>query len=147
MLDNQRFCTECGTDMSDVINKNASNAQQHNTSQIDYGCTPNINNVPEYRVTPNNYTPQNIAPQTSEKGSGMAVTSLIMGIVSIIACFYGIIPSVLGVIFGCVSKSQGSKSAMATAGIVCSAIGATLFVLIWLFYFSYDSYYSYYSFY
>lgn len=132
MLDNQRFCTECGTDMSDVINKKQ---QQNNPLKTNFSYT----STPEYRVTPNNYIQKTIPQEKSEKGTSLAVASFVLGIISIIAFSYGIFSAILGVIFGCVSKSQGCKSSMATAGIVCSAIGASMSVLILLFYFaSYD---------
>lgn len=61
-------------------------------------------------------------------GKGMAIAALVLGIVSFF-CF-PIITGVLGIIFGGVAKSKGYTGGMATAGIVCGAIGLALWILM-----------------
>ena len=58
-------------------------------------------------------------------GHGMAVTSMIMGILSLVFwhCYIGyIIFAPLGIIFAVVAKKQGSTSGMATVGLITSIV-------------------------
>lgn len=121
MPDNQRFCTECGTEMLSSIN--------NTYNQPRYNCTLATNSMPEYKVAPNNYNSNCKNTQLDEKGLGMATASFVLGLVSIVTLGFGIVPATLGTFFGCVAKSQGSKGAMVTAGLICSAVGAILSVI------------------
>lgn len=68
---------------------------------------------------------------------GMAVTSMVLGIVGVFTFFfYGLIP-ILAIVFGGVSMSQSKKanakaSGMAIAGLVLGIIFTALFVLFLL---------------
>lgn len=60
-----------------------------------------------------------------ESGKNFAVASLVLGIVSFFCC--GTICSILGIIFGVISKQrQKENNGMATAGIVLSIIALVL---------------------
>lgn len=60
-----------------------------------------------------------------ESGKNFAIASLILGIVSFFCC--GTICSILGIIFGIISKQrQKENNGMATAGIVLSIIALVL---------------------
>lgn len=122
ILDNQRFCTECGTAISNF----GSTAVQQ---PINYNYIPNFNNTSEYRATPSGFVSAETRFKTPKVGQELAITSFIMGLLSILIFYWGIFPAVLGTFFGCVSKSQGSKSAFTTAGIICSAVGAVFSVI------------------
>ncbi len=68
------------------------------------------------------------ATSTSNVGKGLAIASLVLGIVSFF-CF-PLVTGLLGIIFGGVAKSKGFRGGMATAGIVCGVIGLALWVLM-----------------
>lgn len=83
-----------------------------------------------------NYQPQPPPPPSDGK-RGMAIASMVTGIVSIVmslivscALFLGLPCSVIAVILGCVSLKSSGRG-MAIAGIVCGAIGALILVM-WL---------------
>lgn len=62
-------------------------------------------------------------------GKGLAVASLVMGILALVNMFLmvpGIIFGVLGIIFAAVSRKQGNTGGMAIAGLVMSIIGLVL---------------------
>ena len=84
--------------------------------------------------------PQNMVPegytqpkQEAEKtpGLGLAIASMICGILSLLCLWY--ICGSLGIIFGAVAKNKGSRSGMATAGIVCGILGIALNVILIIF--------------
>ncbi len=78
-----------------------------------------------------NYNVTNEAPQ----GKGMAVASMILGIVSIVlSCIWYIsVPAaIVGLILGIMHNKKNAKNGMATAGIVCSVIGLILMVIMLL---------------
>ena len=62
-------------------------------------------------------------------GKGLAVASLVMGILALVNMFWmipGILFGILGIIFAAVAKKQGNTSGMGTAGLVMSIIGLVL---------------------
>lgn len=79
-----------------------------------------------------------VTNQLPEKNNNIAITSLVLGIVSIIFCWavvYPIITRIIGVIAGCVSlmkKRDGSN--MAIAGIVLSIVGLLIGMLFLILY-------------
>ncbi len=104
-----QFCANCGTSLA------APTETAPNYEQI-----PNVQNV--YQEPYNQYIPN------ADAGKGFAIASLVLGLVSFL-CF-PIITGVLGIIFGSVAKKKGSRSGMATAGIVCGIIGLVLWVIM-----------------
>lgn len=72
-----------------------------------------------------------------EGGKGLAIASMVLGIVSIImlCCTYWIsIPcAIVGLVLGIVNNKKNGKNGMATAGIVCSIISIVLAVLLIVF--------------
>lgn len=70
-------------------------------------------------------------PQTPQ---GFAIASLVLGIISIIfcCCGLGILCGIVGIILGCVQDKDayGKKPTMAVVGIVLSAIGLVLSILM-----------------
>ena len=70
-----------------------------------------------------------------KKTNGYGITSMILGIIGLItAClFFGIIPCIIGMIFGIVGLFQKGKSKIsAVVGISCSSIGIMIFLIILL---------------
>lgn len=64
-----------------------------------------------------------------EKGKGMAIASLITGILGLTLCSGWGIPNILAIIFAIVAKKKGSKSGMATAGLILGIIGVVLTII------------------
>ena len=96
------------------------------------GFGPNAYGPPGY--PPPYYGP----PMIARKTNGMAVTGMVLGIVSLVlfwAWFLGPVLAVLGVIFSSVGISQCNREqqegkGMAIAGLVCSLISAAFWVLL-----------------
>ena len=76
--------------------------------------------------------------EISEKNNGFAVASLVLGIVSVVFCFFGtwaIIGLATGIV-GIVLAVKGQKSpkkGLATAGLVLSIIGVALCGIMFIF--------------
>lgn len=68
-------------------------------------------------------------PQGSGDGHGLAVASLVLGIVSIVFWFFGagsivgLISGVIGLVCASSAKKRGTEGGIQTAGFVCSLIG------------------------
>jgi len=62
-------------------------------------------------------------------GRGLAVASLVMGILALVNMFWmipGIIFGILGIIFAAVARKKGNRSGMCIAGLIMSIIGLVL---------------------
>lgn len=71
------------------------------------------------------------APETVS--DGLAIASMVLGIISILACvwFYIAIPcAIVGLVLGCVYRVKGGRNGMSVAGIACSGSGLALALLI-----------------
>ncbi len=103
------------------------------------------NSVEEQRVqTTNNYQDYTTNVQTQytsynqpapKQTNVLAIVSLVFGILSILCCcsaFIGSILGIVGVICGILAQKQ-SKSGMAIAGIICSALGIVLGIAMTIF--------------
>ncbi|HEY7597054.1 MAG TPA: DUF4190 domain-containing protein [Actinophytocola sp.] len=86
------------------------------------------------------YQPQPQPAYPAQPANGMAVTSLVLGIVGLVFSFIPIIGviawplTILGVIFGGVGLSKanqvpGAPKGMAVAGLVCSIVGLVICVI------------------
>ena len=77
--------------------------------------------------------PQQNYDQPASSGKGMAIASMVLGIISIPAiCFWivGLPCAIVGLILGILYNKKNEHSPMATAGIVCSIITIALLVLV-----------------
>ena len=75
--------------------------------------------------------------QPASSGKGMAIASMVLGIVSIPGiCFWivGLPCAIVGLILGILYNKKNEHSPMATAGIVCSIIAIALLVLVLILY-------------
>ncbi|MBQ2800167.1 MAG: DUF4190 domain-containing protein [Lachnospiraceae bacterium] len=85
-----------------------------------------------------NYTPQPEQPQ-KDPGHGLAIASLVLGILSILSCcctYLAIILGVVGIVLAIISKSKslaGKMETMATVGMILSILGVVIAVgmIIW----------------
>ena len=113
--DDAKFCNVCGAALE------APAAPQQ----------PQPTPAPEYA----NAAPA--APAVAEDpGKGMAIAALVCGIISIVCGCCAPIPNILAIVFGLVAKSKGSKSPMATVGIVLGIISIVLGIISFIISFS-----------
>lgn len=112
------FCRNCGTQMAD----GTMFCPTCGATQV--AQAPVQPQQPAYGYAP--------VPQADpQPAKGLAVASLVLGIVSLI--MFAVIAGPLGIIFGGLAKSKGNRSGMATAGIVCGIIGVAGWLLIQIF--------------
>lgn len=117
--DNEKFCSSCGQ----KVEEGAFSTQEPNNEQS------NMRNE-DMNYNQNMYQPQ-IQPT-----SGLAVASLVLGIVGIFLSWITLmIPSILGIIFGAVAIKQCNEKGlngrgMAIGGLVCSIIIVAIFVIM-----------------
>lgn len=95
-----------------------------NNQQNNQNFTAQQNNVqPAYNAVPPTYVPV----QAANPNNGMAIASLICGIVGILSCCccgIGFILGIVGLILAIVSKGKngGKMSGLAIAGLICSIV-------------------------
>ncbi len=79
-----------------------------------------------------NFTPEN------EPGKGLAIASLVLGILSVVLWFFGVtsvgslVLGIVGLILASIAKSQGNRSGMRTAGFILSLIGVIVGAIIFI---------------
>ncbi len=113
-VDEAAFCVSCG----EPLNQTQQQPEQPSAAQQ----TANV----YYQPAPQQ--PQQPGQTQPKPGQGMAVASMVLGIVSLFCA--AIITGILAIIFGGVAKSKGNKSGMATAGIVLGIIGIVLYIIL-----------------
>lgn len=113
--ENARFCDECGEALSNVPTVNAEA----------------VPIAPMTSKTNRNTSFQTTKTNISHSSKALGVIALIFGIVSIVTlgCFY--IPEIVAIICGVLSKdSNGKRTELGKAGLICGIIGAVLLGLI-----------------
>lgn len=75
-------------------------------------------------------------PSNGPESKGMAIASMVLGIVSIVCCWMwyvclpcGIIGLVLSILF---KRNNGEAIGMSKAGMLCSIIGIALCIVVWV---------------
>ena len=131
--DGSNFCNNCGTPLESTPNQSTPWSTDYQSQQSPWAQNYQTQQSPWTQ----NYQSQPTA--TSKPGQGFAIAALVCGICSFF--IFGIILGVLGIVFGIVAIKQGSKSGMATAGIVCGAIGLILYILLLIFAFQFFRFY------
>ena len=89
------------------------------------------------QYTGNVYT-EPVVENNSDSTPGLAIASLVMGILSIVlscCCGSGIIFGIPGLIMSIVAGKQ-NKSGVGTAGLVCSIIGIVFSCIVLIYYFA-----------
>lgn len=117
------FCRNCGYNMVEVQEAVQPEITAQQEPVVEQTYQPEA--APE-NVIPTGYT-QNPEP-VKQPGMGLAIAGMICGILSFLCLWY--ITGPLGIVFGIIAKSKGCKSGMATAGIVCGAIGTVLSLVL-----------------
>lgn len=139
--DSALFCTVCGASLQQAQPTPVAEEQPIQPAQPVYEQQPTQPTQPVYEqqpaqtVQPAYQQPTQPVygqqPGTPVPGKGLAVASLVLGIVSFF-CF-AIITGILAIVFGAVAKNKGFKGGMATAGIVCGVIGVALWLVMMIF--------------
>ncbi len=117
--ENEKFCSSCGQ----KIENGEFSTQEPNNEQ------------PNMEAESTNYN-QNIYQPQIQPTSGLAVASLVLGIVGIFLSWITLmIPSILGIVFGAVAIKQCNDKGlngrgMAIGGLVCSIIIVAIFVIM-----------------
>lgn len=125
----------------EIMDENFNN-QQNNQQNNQYNQQNDQYNQPQYNQQqynqPNNYNNyNNYAPnqyqQPQDNSKGLAIASLVLGIVSFFPCC-GSVCSIVSIVLGVLSrKKKPTDNGMATAGIVLSIVA----LAIWAIYFIY----------
>jgi hypothetical protein len=71
----------------------------------------------------------------SNRGAGMGIASLVLGILSLPLCICSLFDlpfSILAIVFGFVSRSQGGPRGTATAGIICGFASLILVIVFFI---------------
>jgi hypothetical protein len=91
---------------------------------------------PEGTPPPPGYVPFGMQPPGGgRRTNGLAVASLVLGIVGIILCFL-FVPWILAIIFGAIAIKQCNEDptytgkGLAIAGLICGLVGMAIIVLI-----------------
>ena len=94
--------------------------------QPGYGMPPQLQ-MPYQTMPPYGYAGK------STDSTGLAIASMVLGIVSIVICSWQVIGlgcGIAGLVLGCVYRAKGGANGMSIAGIVCSSVGLALGLLI-----------------
>lgn len=94
----------------------------------------------DYNTPPEPQQSAGAATYEEDKPSGLAITTLIIGIASCtICCYMGFITGIIGIILAIVEKGKintGEHSEagrnMATWGLILSIVGIVLFFIVWI---------------
>ena len=113
------FCQKCG-------------AQHDGTTPLCPNCGADLNAqqaqpAPQYQQAPVAPQPVYVQP-VADPAKGLAIASLVLGILSLF--IFSIITGTLGIIFGAMAKNKGSRSPMATGGLVCAIIGVAAWLIM-----------------
>ena len=153
--DDAKFCYKCGIKVDSVnadfvpsyVDNTASASNPapvteptENASVSDYTQVPSgevsfsnsnaMGEQPVYTTVPPAAYNMPANQNTKDKG-GFAVASLVLGIVSYVACCVGPITQILAVIFGIIGI-KSSKKGLAIAGIILGALGIVLSIVIFI---------------
>ena len=117
-------------------------AQQYRMRSQDQAAPP-TDAVEQYQAQPQNWAyeaPQPYAPgypQAQAQSNGMALASMILGITSIVFCWWGIFSLaqiVLAIVFGVIGLGRANAGAggrgQALAGIICGSVGAFFYLIV-----------------
>lgn len=127
MNDNDRFCMSCGADQRI---ENAAPAAEPVTpvaEPVQQTYEAPVQQTYEAPAQSYSYDASSSSIPGEDPAHGLAVASLVLGIIGLLCCTPC---SLVGLILAIVAKSKGSKSGMATAGIVLGAIGIAFSVIL-----------------
>ena len=122
------FCNGCGTQLE------ANAAFCSKCGKTSGASVPNNANAapPQQPYPPYGYNPHGYYPPVQQPGHGLAVGSMVLGIVSLIFSWFPyLIPlSIVGTVLAVVAMKQGNKGGMAIAGLICSLIALIISAIV-----------------
>lgn len=148
------FCSKCGNSLKDINNEKISiddedfkvyDVYTYNdttpkekiiTGESFYSQQDNDNQYYNYQDNNNNYNYQDNNVNSQKETVGFAITSMVLGILSILlSCsyIYGSILSILALIFGIIHlKNKKSGHGMAIAGVTTGAISILIKIILFI---------------
>ena len=102
-------------------------------TQMGYGVPPASQQIPPQAQMPYQIPQPYGYTRNDTVSSGMAIASMVLGIMSIIVCSWfllGMGCAVAGLTLGCVYRAKGGTNGMSIAGIACSSVGLALGFLV-----------------
>lgn len=173
LTDNTKFCTNCGRKLIEEVSAQAMAqtapaaqqplppaqplTQEQQAAQAAAQAVPPMQMYPAPPTYEQTYAAQQVQPivynttqataVTPVGGKGLAIASLICGIISLASSFIcctmfflivSFITGILAIIFGSISKKQargGPKNGMATAGLILGIVGliiSTIMIILWI---------------
>lgn len=121
--DTDKFCKNCGQPLS---------AQESQQEQASGSAAPD--------PTPVQYTSyQQESPMDESAPTGIAIASMVLGIVSIVFCCFSVIAvacGVIAIVFAKKEEQRGVSNGFIKAGFICGLIGsilAGLYLIYWIF--------------
>lgn len=155
--ENSKFCTNCGAS-SEAAADNAAPVNEETVSgTTEYSQTQQTQNLTQqyiekeqqqqqyqqyqqYQQAQQTYNSYSTTAGDPDAGKGMAIASLVCGIVGVVFFFFGVstiislILGILGVIFAGQAKKKGNTTGMRTAGFIISLVsligGAIIFICV-----------------
>ena len=124
------FCTKCGLRLASSINE--STVLQQRVPQQTLGVQQPMG-VPQQPIEVYHQHPNNLHSQKPPKSKGLAITGMVMGIVSVCFCFYppvGIALALVGLIVSAIAISNPNGRGMAIAGLVISIVGLIFLIVV-----------------
>lgn len=138
--DGTKFCMNCGAKVDDA-EEQVTETPVANDDPFNMGPVPTPQDAPQPNFSQNEYYDAQNADGNvnvvNKPSMGLAIASMICGILSILCCcfsYFGIVLAIAALVMGIISVAQhkGGKG-MAVAGIVCGAIGLIFSVTITIF--------------
>lgn len=118
------FCPECGTRVDEDTNSEKNITAENQTKPSEQVKLQEDDKRAEIETVN--------SPKKKSNGKGMAIASLIMGILSICSLGGLLIPEILGIVFAFKSKKGEKMSGIAKAGFICSVLSIIILVAIFV---------------
>ncbi len=129
--DGVKYCVNCGAEL-EQISVGQTELSENETQSIP---EPIVYSQPQYQPT------IMVEADTQQPaGKGFSIASLVLGIIGITCCGFGIIPQILALIFGIVSRNKGCKNGMSVTGIILGILGIVMVIFIFAFAIITDAY-------
>lgn len=137
--DDEKFCPSCGTANNSATSTVEEKAVETPAYSQPAEETPSysqpVNETPAYSQPAYNNADSVYGQEAPKQSKGFAITSMILGILSILCCCWfgviGIIFSLAALVFGIITLAthKGGKG-MAIAGIICGGLALLLSILM-----------------
>ena len=126
-------CQNCGKELNDdfqlcpYCGSAVESADNRQTEQTDTSTAGNTYNYGTQQKT-TQYKPSS---QNQKKNGVIGVLALVFGIIGMLSscAVVGILPAIIGVIFGIIGIATKNRKGMSIAGLVCGCIGVFIFVI------------------